>query len=130
MIVRRYGNRFHSVALAFDPAALTEVGFKKDEAKDWTAEEFHEAYELIRVEEVTAEGADPVQDTAEKAMLAELEEKVMAIHDALEDGQLLSIESKSGVDHPRTRYHRPTKGERAFTYSLNHPLRLGVWSKK
>ena len=63
-------------------------------------------------------------------MLVSLKEKVLAIHDSLADGQFLSVESKTGVDHPRTRYDRTTTGDREFTYTLDRPLRLGIWEQK
>ncbi|MFH1763902.1 MAG: hypothetical protein ABIF09_06900 [Gemmatimonadota bacterium] len=130
MIIRRYGNRFHSVVIDFDPAAMTEVGFRKDGKREWEAEEFLDAYQMVREEEISAEATDPVQATAERIMLDALEEKFKAVHAGLEEGQYLSIESRTGVDHPRTRHQRSKIGDQEFTYSLNHPLRLGVWEKK
>ena len=130
MIIRRYGNRFHSVSLAFDPAAMTEVGFRRDGSQEWDAEEFLAGHEMIREEEIIAAASDSVQEAAERLMLANLEQKVNDVLVTLEDNQFLSIESKMGVDHPRTRYHRPTTGDREFTYTLDKPLRLGVWAKK
>lgn len=130
MIIRRYGNRFHSVTLDFDPAAMTEVGFRRDGRQEWSAEDFLDAYEMVREEEIIAEATDPVQERAERSMLEALEDRFNAIHEGLEEGQYLSIESKAGVDHPRTRYDRVTKGDREFTYTLDRPLRLGIWQKK
>jgi hypothetical protein len=130
MIIRRYGTRFHSVSLDFDPAAMTEVGFRRDGGQEWDAEEFLAAYEMIREEALMAEGTNVVQEAAERSMLQKLEEKVTELVDGLEEGQLLSIESRAGVDHPRTRYDRPTKGDQAFTYTLDKPLRVGIWAKK
>ena len=130
MIIRRYGIRFHSVSLDFDPAAMTEVGFRKDGVQEWDAEEFLAAYSMVREVEIIAESSDPVQEKAEREMLVDLAAKFNEIHDALEEGQLLGIESKTGVDHPRTRYDRTTTGDREFTYTLDRPLRLGVWEKK
>ena len=130
MIIRRYGNRFHSVSMDFDPAAMTEVGFRKDGERDWNADEFLAVYQLVREEEIIAESSDPVQEKAEREMLESLAAKFNEIHDALEEDQFLGIESKTGVDYPRTRYDRPTTGDREFTYTLDRPLRLGVWEKK
>jgi len=130
MIIRRYGNRFHSVSLDFDPAAMTEVGFRRDGEKEWPAEDFLAEYEMVREEEVLAESTDAVQERAERTMLDALEERVNALHDALGEGQFLSVENKAGVDHPRTRYDRVTKGDREFTYTLDRPLRLGIWQPK
>jgi hypothetical protein len=130
MIIRRYGTKFHSVSLDFDPAAMTEVGFRRDGEREWDAEEFLADHEMVGGEEIMAEFTDPVQEAAERMMLDALEEKVNAVHDALGEGQYLSVESKTGVDYPRTRYDRPTTGDKAFTYTLDRPLRLGVWQKK
>ena len=130
MIIRRYGNRFHSVSLAFDPAAMTEVGFRRNGNQEWDAEEFLSAHEMIREEEITAEASNVVQEAAERVMLEVLEERFKAVLASLEEGQFLSIESKTGVDYPRTRYDRTTKGDREFTYGLDRPLRLGVWAKR
>ena len=130
MIIRRYGNRFHSVSLDFDPAAMTEVGFRRDGNQEWDAEEFLAGHEMIREEEIIAEASDVVQAAAERVMLADLEQKVNDVLATLDEGQFLSVESKMGVDYPRTRYHRPTTGDREVTYTLDKPLRLGVWAKK
>lgn len=130
MIIRRYGNRFHSVSLNFDSAAMTEVGFRRDGTQEWDAEEFLAGHEMVREEEIMAQASDAVQEAAERVMLSKLEALVKKALAALEDGQLLSIESKAGVDHPRTRYDRPTTGDREFTYTLDKPLRVGIWVKK
>lgn len=130
MIIRRYGSRFHSVALDFDPAAMTEVGFRRDGEQEWDAEEFLAGHLMVREEEVIAESTDAVQEAAERTMLQALKEKVLAIHDALGDGQFLSVESKVGVDYPRTRYDRTTTGQKEFSYTLDRPLRLGIWEQK
>lgn len=130
MIIRRYGNRFHTVALDFDPAAMTEVGFRRVGGQEWDAEEFLAGHEMIREEALMAEATDVVQEAAERAMLGNLEDMVKALVEGLEEGQYLSVESKTGVDYPRTRYDRPTKGDREFTYTLDKPLRMGIWAKK
>ena len=130
MIIRRYGNRFHSVSMDFDAAAMTEVGFRRDGMQEWDSEEFLSTHEMIREEEITAEATDAVQDAAERVMLEALEERFNAVLASLEEGQVLSVESKTGVDHPRTRYDRTTKGDREFTYTLDRPLRLGIWAKR
>lgn len=130
MIIRRYGSRFHSVALNFDPAAMTEVGFRRDGEKEWEAEEFLEQHEMIREEEIIAEATHPVQDTAERSMLEALEDRFNEIYRSLDEGQLLSVESKTGPEYPRTRYDRSLTGEKEFTYTLDKPLRLGIWARK
>ena len=97
MIIRRYGARFHSVSLNFDPAAMTEVGFRKDGAQDWDAEEFLSGHEMIREEEFMASASDVVQEAAERVMLKNLEAKINEVLEGLEDGQFLSVESRRGV---------------------------------
>lgn len=109
---------------------MTEVGFRRDGNQEWDAEEFLVGHEMIREEEIIAEASDPVQAAAERVMLADLEQKVNDVLATLVEGQFLSVESKMGVDYPRTRYHRPTTGDREFTYTLDKPLRIGVWAKK
>jgi len=130
MIIRRYGNRFHSVVLDFNAAAMTEVGFRRDREQEWEVGEFTDQYRMVREEEIIAEATDSVQEGAERAMLEALEQKFNAIYAALEEGQYLSVESKTGVEYPRTRYDRSTKGDHDFTYTLDRPLRLGIWEKK
>lgn len=130
MIIRRYGTRFHTVSLNFDPAAMTEVGFRRDGVQEWDAEEFLEAYEMIREENLMAEGTNVVQEAAERTMLDNLRNMVTALVEGLKEGEILSVESRAGADHPRTRYDRPTKGDREFTYTLDKPLRVGIWAKK
>jgi hypothetical protein len=109
---------------------MTEVGFRRDGAKEWDAEEFLADYEMIREEELIESASDAVQEAAERVMLENLAKKVNGLLESLEEGQFLSVESKTGVDYPRTRYDRPTTGEREFTYTLDRPLRLGIWAKR
>ena len=130
MIIRRYGNRVHSVSLDFDPAALTEVGFRRDGQVEWDLGEFLDEHRMVREVEIIAEATDPVQERAEREMLLKLAAQVNELHDSLEEGQYLTIESKSGVDFPRTRYERSTPGDQGFTYTLDRPLRLGIWEKR
>jgi len=130
MIIRRYGNSFHSVSLNFDPAAMTEVGFRRSGNKQWDTEDFLASHELIREEEVMAAASDVIQEAAERTMLEKLEKMVYEILATLEEGQFLSVESQTGVDYPRTRYDRPTTGDREFTYTLDKPLRLGIWAER
>ena len=130
MIIRRYGSRVHSVTLNFDPAAMTEVGFRRDHEQQWDVADFLDQYELVREEEIIAEATDAVQAEAEKKLLLALKEQFDAVYGTVEEGQMLSIESKTGVDYPRTRYDRSTKGGQDFTYTIDRPLRLGIWAKR
>lgn len=130
MIIRRYGDQYHSVTLDFDPAALTEVGFRRDNEQQWEAGDFEAQYELVREESIISEGTDPVQDKAERMMLDALRDRFNEVYETLEEGQILSVQSERGKDHPRTRYDRTTKGDQDFTYTLDRPLKLGIWSRR
>ena len=130
MIIRRYGNRVHSVSLNFDPAAMTEVGFHRDGQMERDLGEFLDEHQMVREVEIIAEASDPVQEKSEREMLQKLAAQANELHDSLEEGQYLAIESKAGVDYPRTRYNRSTTGDREFTYTLDRPLRLGIWERR
>ena len=92
--------------------------------------EFLDHYHMVRSEEITAEGTDVVQEKAEKALLENLKAEFDKVYATVEEGQFLSIESKSGVDYPRTRYDRTTLGDRPFVYTIDRPLRLGIFEKR
>ena len=130
MIIRRYGTRIHSVSHDFDPAAMTEVGFRRDGEREWSVEEFEAAFTMIREAEIIAEATHAVQERAEREMLETLEQRLEEVRATLDEGHLISVESKAGVDYPRTRYDRSTKGEQDFTYTLDRPLRLAVWAPR
>ena len=130
MIIRRYGNRVHSVSLNFDPAAMTEVGFRRDGQMERDLGEFLDEHQMVREVDIIAQAADPVQEAAEREMLEKLAAQVKDLHDSLQEGQYLVVESKTGVDYPRTRYDRSTAGDREFTYTLDRPLRLAVFEKR
>ena len=130
MIIRRFGNKVQSVTPDFDPAALTEVGFRRNGEQQWDTEDFEEMYELVQEAEIVAEMSHAVQEQAERGMLEVLEARLNEMYEGIEDGHLLSVQNQQGADYPRTRYERSTMGDLEFTYSLDKPLRLGVWRKK
>ena len=130
MIIRRYGDSYHSVTLDFDPAAMTEVGFRRDNEQQWDVGDFEGQYELVREESIISEATHAVQERAERLMLEALEERFHEVYATLEEDHLLCIHSERGKDHPRTRYDRITKGDQDFTYTLDRPLRLGIWRKR
>ena len=129
MIIRRYGKTIASVDADFDPAAMTEVGFRRNREWEMAIDEFLDHHKMVETHEIDGTGTDVVQDKAERALLANLLEQLEAIHDGMGEGQMLAIESKTGVDYPRTRYERTTLGEQAFTYSIDRPLKVGIWEK-
>jgi hypothetical protein len=129
-IVRRYGKRVETVEPDFRAEAMTEVGFRRTGERKWALDEFLDEYAMVRGVDLTAEGTDAVQEKAEKAMLQSLADKLAGITDALKPNELLSVESELGKDYPRTRYERSTKGDQEFTYSLDRPLRVGIFRKR
>jgi hypothetical protein len=129
-IVRRFGKRVETVEPDFRAEAMTEVGFRRTGEAKWSLDEFLDEYALARQVELTAEATDEVQERAEKAMLQSLGDKLQGVLNALKPDELLSVESEVGKDYPRTRYERSSKGEQEFTYSLDRPLRIGIFRKR
>lgn len=129
-MVRRYGNRVEVVEPDFKAEAMTEVGFRRTGENRWDLAQFLDEYAMVRGVEINAEFTDAVQDTAERGMLRALMDKLQGIQDALRSDELLSVESELGKDYPRTRYERTTTGDQEFTYSLDRPLRLGIFKKR
>ena len=129
-IVRRYGKRVETVEPDFRAEAMTEVSFRRTGEAKWALDEFLDEYAMVRAVELTAEATDEVQDQAERGMLQSLADKLQGILDALKPGELLSVESEVGKDYPRTRYDRSSKGEQESTYTLDRPLRLGIFWKR
>ena len=129
-IVRRYGKRVETVEPDFRAEAMTEVGFRRTREKRWALDEFLDEYSMVRQVEITAEATDEIQERAEKRMLRSLGDKLQGIMDALKPDEVLSVESEVGRDYPRTRYERSSKGGQDFTYTLDRPLRVGIFRKR
>jgi hypothetical protein len=129
-MVRRYGSRVEVVEPDFKAEAMTEVGFRRTGERRWDLAEFLDEYAMVRGVEINAEFTDVVQDTAERGMLKALMDKLAGIQDALRSDEILSVESEVGKDYPRTRYDRTTTGDQEFTYTLDRPLRLGIFKKR
>lgn len=130
MILRRYGNRVESVDPDFDPAAMNEVGFRRNGEFRSDLGAFLDEHQMVRTEEITAEYTDPIQERSERLMLEVLREKLDGVLASLEEGEILSVESETGKDYPRTRYERSSLRGGEFTYTLDRPLRLGIWTKR
>ncbi|HEX9885064.1 MAG TPA: hypothetical protein VGA70_01175 [Longimicrobiales bacterium] len=135
MILRRYGETVQSVELAFDSKALSEVGFRRDRAVSIPGEEFDGAYELVTVHELAETTEGDVHDEVESAMLRKLEGHVRSLQSELAEDEVLYVESKSGVDYPKTRSVTKNvivEGENRlhFTVRLEPALRLGVYRRR
>lgn len=135
MILRRYGSSMHSVELNFDSKALTEIGFRRADGTSIPVERFREEWE--RVEErafaCTAEG--PVQDETEQDLLDLMEGEILEWLEGFPEGDVLVVESESGVDHPKTRHRSSVIVERGenrlhFKAWVEPPLRLARYRRR
>lgn len=135
MIVRRYGTTVQSVELNFDSRALTEIGFRRD--RDWSSstEDFERDFESVEefALEATAEG--DVQDTTEQSLLDQLETRVRELEEALDEHEILCIESEQGQDYPKTRQKTRTvvvEGENRLHFEawVEPPLRLARYRRR
>lgn len=132
MIVRRYGTSVQSVELNFDSKALTEIGFRRDQAFSIPSEEFDAVAERIAEFALEAEAEGYVQDEVEGTALADLEAQLRRIEGGLEEGQVLFIESTQGVDYPKTRGKQTNvviDGENRlhFKTTIAPPLRVAAY---
>ena len=107
MILRRYGSSVHSVAVDFNPKALTEIRFREYQQASLPTDEFLADHARVRRHDIAA--------TAE--------------------GEVVLIESEQGTDYPKTCTQQRTVVEGIenrlhFTSSVRPPLRIGVYRKK
>ena len=134
MILKRYGNAYHSVQPNFNPAGITEIGFRRDRAFTVAADDFEEAYERLGVDELCAEAEGPVQRQAEKVLLRELEE-VLARRVGELDGDGLLVVVNGANDWPKTREKREVVREDVhnryhFRWWIDPPLKVALWRKR
>lgn len=132
MIVRRYGTSVQSVELNFDSKALTEIGFRRDQAYSIPFEEFETGAERIAEFALEAEAEGYVQDEVEAVALADLEEQLRTIEGGLQEAQMVFIQSTQGVDYPKTRGKQTNvviEGENRlhFVTTVAPPLRVAVY---
>jgi hypothetical protein len=132
MILRRYGKNVESVEANFDSKALNEIGFRRDHEVSLEADGFFESRTRVSEHALTAEAEGDVQDAVESVMLDDLLAQLSTLHEGLEEGQVLLIESEKGLDHPKTKTRQKNvvvEGEnRLYFYSSIDPaLRVGVY---
>jgi len=130
MILRRYGRRYHSVRPNFNPAAMTEVGFRRDHAFSISVADFEERYSAAKTDEVSAEADGGVQRHAERGLLTKLERALEEREAALDPGQVLVVLNERD-DWPKTRERREAvivDGENRFHFHwrVHPPLRLAT----
>lgn len=130
MIVRRYGTWYHSVIPSFNPAAMTEIGFRRDRRHSISADDFAGGYRRVETGVVDAEADAPVQRDAEKALLANLERALGVWVDRLQPGEVLVVLNERD-DWPKTRERREgiiVEGENRFYFHwwVDPPLRVAI----
>lgn len=135
MIVRRYGNTVQSVQPNFDSRAMTEIGFLRTGALSLTADAFLEEYERVGEQQLTAAAEGSVKDETEQQLLASLRAQLTQLEEELGQRHLLVVESEPGRDYPKTRDRTTTLvvgGENRlhFQWTVDPPLKLGVWRRK
>lgn len=135
MILRRYGSKMHSVRPDFYHGSITEISFVRDGALALDVEEFAERYVRRGGREFTARAKGGVQGEVKHQVLESLQEQLAELERALEDGTVLLIESRHGVDHPKARGKQTTivveaENRLVFEYTIDPPLRLGVFDPR
>jgi hypothetical protein len=132
MILKKYGNTYHSVTPNFDSRAMTEVGFQKSGEQSLTAAELEEQYQAAETRELTASAEGDVQDVVEKKLLESLRSQLVEFERALDGGALLVIASEPGKDYPKSREKTTSKlvghdNRLHFQRSIDPPLRVAVY---
>ncbi len=132
MIAKRYGKRIESVTPDFNAVAMNEIGFRRDNAWSMPADEFEAGYERVSEHNLIAAGEGDTQSEVEADLLARLLADVRKIEAAAADGEMLLVESASGVDYPRLHGTQRMvvvgfENRLYFTYQVDPPLRIAVY---
>lgn len=135
MILRRYGSSMHSVELNFDSRALTEIGFRRDHGTSIPVEQFRQEWEQVEERDFACTAEGPVQDETEQDLLEIMEREIREWLQGFPDGDVLVVESESGVDHPKTRHRSsviPERGENRLHFKawVEPPLRLARYRRR
>ncbi|MDT8341360.1 MAG: hypothetical protein RQ751_07585 [Longimicrobiales bacterium] len=130
MILRRYGSTLHSVELNFDSKALNEIGFRRDHALSVPEGDFEARYRRVEVRDFAPRDEGWVQDETERALLDHLEREIRRLEADLEEGEVLVVENRQGVDHPKSRHAtrvvvQGVENRLHFSAWVEPPLRLG-----
>jgi hypothetical protein len=135
MILKRYGEKLHSVRPNFDANAMTEVSFMRDKEAEFTIQEFDAEFEQSEERALTASSEGHVKSLAEHAALHYLEEQVLDLEEQVRAHAVLVVENATGADAPKTRSTQRTlveEGENRlhFTFRIEPPLRLGTYRRR
>lgn len=135
MILRRYGESYHSVEIAFDSKALSEIGFRRDREHSLAADELGRDYAEVETHSFTARQEGSVHDEVERGALDALARQVHDLEAGLGEDEVLVVLSEQGVDYPKTRTDQKTiveEGENRlrFTVEIEPPLRIGRYRRR
>jgi hypothetical protein len=131
MILRRYGNTFHSVDVNFDSLALSEIAFRRNRETSIAADDVESSYAVVSSHELVAEADGDVQDETEQVLLDRLGAQITELLEGLTPDEVLVVENEQGRDWPKTRQRTSNvivDGENRlhFHYTLSPPLRVSV----
>lgn len=131
MILKRYGSSYHSVVPNFNPAAMTEIGFRRDQVFSVSVDDFETRYQKASQSDLVAEADAVVQRDAERAVLEDLERALERAVEGLGDGEVVVILNDKD-DHPKTRERREStivEGENRFHFHwwVDPPLKVAVY---
>lgn len=131
MILRRYGNHYHSVETNFNPTAMTEIGFQRDRALSIPAEELESSYREVSRMDLGAKADATVQGEAERSLLEKLEAALQEAVAGLKEGEVLVVLNDRD-DHPKTRERKESVVEGGetrlhFYWWVDPPLKVAVY---
>lgn len=134
MILKRYGNKLHSVRPNFDANAMTEIGFMKDNEQVYEGEAFAAEWEKLEERELRSSSEGHVQSLVEHAVLHSLEEQLLDLERDQAHG-LLVIENEQGKEQPKTKGTSRVLVEAGenrthFQFVIEPALRVGVYRRK
>lgn len=135
MIYKKYGTTLQSVETDFDARAMNEIGFRRDRKEAIPVEEFETGWEKVDERELKATSEGPVQHEAEVQVLDKLLAALREYESALEDNEILVVESEAGVDYPKLREARDDvirqgQNRHYFRWSVDPGLRIGRYRKR
>lgn len=131
MILKRYGQHFHSVETNFNATAMTEIGFQRDRAFSISADELESGYEEVSRVELKAEADAQVQGEAERRVLEDLEARLRETAAGLSEGELLVVLNDRD-DSPKTRERKESVAQAGetrlhFHWWVDPPLKVAVY---
>ena len=135
MILRVYGKRVEGVEPVFEALAITSVGFRRNRMFSMLKDEFEASYEKIDGHELTSSSEGSVQIEVQQELLQHLEGRLRDLDAGLDEDSMILIESRRGVDHPRTREKKENlvvSGENRlyFRWWIEPPLRVGIYRRR